>query len=119
MIEVRISLNESDWVIGSAVRVALPEAKPVQVVAVPRDALILRQNSTYLFKVNGDDTVEQVTVTTGIGSGALIEVNGDVHDGDLVVVRGGETLRPGQAVMIAKDETSETATETVKLAKRG
>ena len=119
MIEVRIALNESDWVIGSAVRVALPKAKPVQVVAVPRDALILRQNSTYLFKVNGDDTVEQVTVTTGIGSGALIEVNGDVHDGDLVVVRGGETLRPGQAVMIAKDETGETATETVKLAKRG
>ena len=119
MIEVRISLNESDWVIGSAVRVALPEAKPVRVVAVPRDALILRQNSTYLFKVNGDDTVEQVTVTTGIGSGALIEVHGDVKDGDLVVVRGGETLRAGQAVMIADEATDETARDTVKLAKRG
>ncbi|MGI9264809.1 MAG: efflux RND transporter periplasmic adaptor subunit [Gammaproteobacteria bacterium] len=119
MIEVRIRLNEENWVIGSAVRVALPEAHPVQVVAVPRDALILRQNSTYLFKVNVDDTVEQVTVTTGIGSGSLIEVSGDVHDGDRVVVRGGETLRAGQSVMIASDKDEKTVTETLQLAKRG
>ena len=119
MIEVRIALNEANWVIGSAVRVALPEANPVQVVAVPRDALILRQNSTYLFKVNGDDTVEQVTVTTGIGSGSLIEVSGDIRDGDRVVIRGGETLRAGQSVLIAIDKNDKTVKETLQLAKRG
>ena len=119
MIEVRIALNEKSWVIGSAVRVALPEAHPVQVVAVPRDALILRQNSTYLFKVNGDDTVEQVAVTTGIGSGSLIEVSGDIRDGDRVVIRGGETLRAGQSVLIANDKRDKTVKETFQLAKRG
>ena len=119
MIEVRIALNEENWVIGSAVRVALPEAHPVQVVAVPRDALILRQNSTYLFKVNGDDTVEQVAVTTGIGSGSLIEVSGDIRDGDRVVIRGGETLRAGQSVLIANDKRDKTVKETFQLAKRG
>lgn len=117
MIEVRIALNEPGWVIGSAVRVAVPEAEPVNVVAVPRDALILRQDATFLFKVNGDDTVEQVSVITGIGNGSLIEVRGDVADGDLVVVRGGETLRPGQAVMIAEESIEEADSDTVKLAR--
>ncbi len=117
MIEVRVSLDAPDWVIGSAVRVAVPETEPVKVVAVPRDALILRQNATFLFKVNEDETVEQVTVTTGIGNGALIEVRGDVADGDRVVVRGGETLRPGQSVMIADETIEEAEKDSVKLAR--
>ena len=100
LIEVRVEMNEQVWVIGSAVQVGLPESKPVRVVAVPRDALILRQNSTFLYKVNDQGVVEQIDVQTGVGNGAYIEVRGQVEDGDQVVVRGGERLRPGQAVTI-------------------
>lgn len=103
MVEVRVALDGPGWIIGSAVRVELPQSEPTVVVAVPRDALILRQNSTYLYKVNADNTVEQVPVRTGIGNGSRIEVKGDIEDGDRVVIRGGERLRPGQAVVIAKD----------------
>ncbi|NNF66301.1 MAG: efflux RND transporter periplasmic adaptor subunit [Gammaproteobacteria bacterium] len=100
MVEVRVALQGTDWIIGSAVRVEFPQSEPTVVVAVPRDALILRENSTYLYKVNDDNTVEQVPVRTGIGSGTLIEVQGDIVDGDRVVIRGGERLRSGQSVVI-------------------
>lgn len=103
LIEVRVSLDGGDSVIGSAVRVELPRSSPTEVVAVHRDALVLRQDATYLFRVNDDNTVEQIPVTTGIGQGSFIEVRGDINDGDKVVVRGGERLRPGQAVTIAQE----------------
>lgn len=103
MVEVRIALEQPGWIIGSAVRVELPQSEPTLVVAVPRDALILRQNATYLYKVNDDNTVEQVPVRTGIGNDSRIEVQGDVVDGDRIVIRGGERLRPGQTVVIVQD----------------
>jgi predicted N-formylglutamate amidohydrolase len=120
MIEVRVELDEPGWVIGAAVRVALPESEPVPVVAVPRDALILRQNATYVYRVKDDSTVEQVAVSTGIGNGRMIEVRGDLAAGDHVVIRGGERLRPGQAVAVAERARREEARDDdVKLARRG
>jgi RND family efflux transporter MFP subunit len=117
MIEIRIALDGSDWVIGSAVRVALPEEEPVEVVAVPRDALVLRQNAIYVFRLKDDDTVDQVPVTTGIGNGSYIEVRGDIRGGDPVVVRGAERLRSGQQVMVARDEAA--SAEELQIAKKG
>ena len=116
MIEVRISLDGSDWVIGSPVRVALPEEEPVEVVAVPRDALVLRQNAIFVFRLNDDDTVDQVVVTTGVGNGSFIEVRGDIRGGEPVVVRGAERLQSGQRVMVARDEAA--SAEELKVAQQ-
>jgi uncharacterized transporter YbjL len=85
------------------VRVALPQSEPARVVAVPRDALILRENSTYVYRLKDDNTVEQIAVRTGMGSGEMIEVLGGVAQSDRVVVRGGERLRPGQSVIVPQD----------------
>ncbi len=103
LMEVRISLAAGAWPIGAPVRVALPNSEPVNVVAVPRDALILRQDDTYLFKLTESGTVERVSVQTGTGNGKYIEVRGDVSNGDKVVIRGGERLQPGQTVTVASD----------------
>lgn len=103
MIEVRVSLEDFSWVIGAAVRVELPASAPTSAVTVPRDALILRQDSTYLFKVADDNTVQQISVQTGIGSGEYIEVRGEIADGDRVVTRGGERLSAGQQVTVVTD----------------
>lgn len=102
MMEVRISLPDQSLVIGSAIKVSLPSAAPRSAVVVPRDALILRANGTYVFKVNGEKTAERIEVRTGAASGDLIEVIGPVKAGDKVVVRGGERLREGQAVAMAE-----------------
>jgi RND family efflux transporter MFP subunit len=99
-LEVRIEVPDAAWMIGSAVRVALPTSSVRQVVAVPRDALVLRRESTFIFKIDPEGAAQRVEVETGVGRGELIEVRGDVTAGDRVVVRGGERLRSGQPVHI-------------------
>ncbi len=107
--EVRVELpalaGAPPWVVGTAVRVALPESGTRRAVSVPRDALILRQGGAYVLRLAADGTVERVDVETGIGDGSRIEVRGvgaagAVAAGDRVVVRGGERLRPGQTVTV-------------------
>ena len=99
--EIRVSLPAGLWVIGSPVQVAIPSDAPHEVTAVPRDALILRADNTYVFKIDADNKARRVVVRTGAAAGDMIEVIGDVADGDRVVVRGGERLRPDQAVDVA------------------
>jgi RND family efflux transporter MFP subunit len=98
--EVRIALKTPRWPIGSALQVGLPSAEPRDVVAVPRDALVLRASETFVVRVAADDTAQRVVVRTGGAQGELVEVIGDVHAGDRLVVRGGERLTPGQRVKI-------------------
>lgn len=99
MMEIRLELDPDIWVIGTAVRVSLPSAASRQVIAVPRDALILRANTTYVYRINAENKAERVVVSIGIASGTLIEISGPVSVGDKVVVRGGERLREGQSVV--------------------
>ncbi len=100
MFELRVAVDGRDWLVGGAVKVALPSSAPRDVVAVPRDALVLRSDAIYVFRVLDGDTVERVAVETGVGNGDLIEVSSEVNPGDRIVVRGGERLRPGQAVAV-------------------
>ncbi len=67
---------------------------------VPRDALIRRREGTDVFRVNGDDTAERISVTTGDSRGDLVAVEGDLAEGDRVVVRGAESLRDGATVVV-------------------
>ncbi len=101
MFEVRIEASNPAWVIGSPVRIALPSSDLREMVAVPRDALVLRGSEMFVLRVTSENTVEKINVNTGIGLGSLVEVIGDIRDGDRVVTRGAERLQPGQAVVIA------------------
>ena len=100
LMELRLDVSGREWRAGAAVRLALPSAAPRQVLAVPRDALVLRREGAAVFRVNGDETAERVAVNTGAASGELIEVSGELRAGDRVVIRGGERMRPGQKVRI-------------------
>lgn len=102
MFEVRIAADDPAWVVGSPVRVALPNSDPRQMVAVPRDALVLRGSEMFVLRVTHDNVVEKVRVDTGIGLGSMVEVIGDVSGGDKVVTRGAERLKPGQEVVVSK-----------------
>ncbi len=101
MFEVRIAADNPAWVVGSPVRVALPNSDPRELVAIPRDALVLRGSEVFVLRVTPDNTVEKVNVDTGIGLGNLVEVIGDVAGGDRLVTRGAERLQPGQSVVIS------------------
>lgn len=100
LFEMRVDLSESPWPIGTSVRVAVPMADAREVVAVPRDALVLRRNGASVFIVDAENNAQQVPVEPGIGDGTLIEVTGELEPGQTVIVRGNERLQPGQAVTI-------------------
>lgn len=98
-IEVRVALKAGDALVGDAAKVMVPSAAPRDVLAVPRDALVLREDSTYLFKVDGKNIAARVAVETGTEDGAMVEVHGPVRPGDRVIVRGAERLEAGQKVL--------------------
>jgi len=86
--------------VGLPVRVTVPTADVRDVLAVPRDALVLRGDGIAVFIVDPDNTARRIRVTTGIGEGEWIEVRGPIQEGDRVVVRGNERLRTGQRVQV-------------------
>jgi RND family efflux transporter MFP subunit len=85
---------------GDTVQVELPLGQPQRRLAVPRDALIIRADALYVFRVSSDQRAERVDVTAGLADGDWIGVEGKVAAGDEVVVRGGELLRGNEKVQV-------------------
>lgn len=104
-IRVHVPAN-SGYVVGTALQIGVPSSAPSEVVAVPRDALVLRSEGTYVFRIKEDNTAERLLVRTGAASGARVAVVGGIESGDRVVIRGGERLRPGQPVQFEGVESS-------------
>ncbi len=96
--ELRISVSDPALSAGSLLRVAVPTARAREAVMVPRDALVLRREGTYVYRITQDNLAEKVPVQTGVAEDQDIEVLGGIRAGDPVVVRGGEYLRPGTPV---------------------
>ena len=101
--ELRLDIESNRFPVGQTLRVSIPTSNAREALVVPRDALVLRPEGITLFIVGEDKKAQQLTVTTGIDAGDRIEVMGELKDGDTVIVRGNERLRPGQSVSIMED----------------
>ena len=101
--EIRLDFKETGWMAGHAVRIKVPTAQSQNALVVPRDALVIRENTLKVFRIQEDNTAEVVFVETGIGDEDLIEVIGEVNEGDKIVIRGNERLLPQQQVNIQQD----------------
>jgi len=99
-VEVRLSLAAAAAFVGDAARVLVPSAEPRMVLAVPRDALVLREDNTYLFKLNRENKAERIAIETGAEDGGFVEVRGTLKEGERVIIRGAEHLEPGQKVRL-------------------
>lgn len=97
-IELRIVVPPGSALVGDAAKVYIPSAAPRDVLAVPRDALVLREDNTYVFKVDRRNTAQRIAVETGTEDGALVEVKGPIAPGERVIVRGAERLSAGEKV---------------------
>ncbi len=100
MFEVRLDVDPERWTVGESVRLSMPTAIAKEVLAVPRDALVLRREGASVFRVNDDMTAEQINVITGLGDGSHIEVMGELEAGDRVITRGAERLSSGDTVAL-------------------
>lgn len=98
--ELRVALTPTQALVGSAVEVALPETAGGDALTIPRDAIVRRQNETYVMRITPQSTAERVPVTPGDAAGNRIQVHGALVPGDRLVVRGAERLSPGQAIRV-------------------
>ena len=101
------------WTVGQLVSVGIPIRSGEQSLVIPRDALVLRQDGSYVFRISGENKAERIKVDIGDSSGDLIAVNGPLAEGDRVAVRGAENLREGAAVkiLLSQSEAEVAATE--------
>lgn len=98
--ELRLDIESNRFPVGQTLRVSIPTSNQREALLVPRDALVLRPESISVFVIDHEQKARQVMVTTGIGTGDQIEVHGNLTDGDTVIIRGNERLKPGQVVSI-------------------
>ena len=101
--ELRMSLEHGDWRVGESITAQIPQSQGDSVLSVPRDAIILRADGSSVIKVNEDNSIQRIQVTTGVGNGnriAITTINGELQIGDKVITRGGERLQDGQEIMI-------------------
>lgn len=96
--ELRVDLADAPWLVGSPVRVSVPNAAPRFSITAPRDAVVLRSNAVFVMVVDADNIAHRVDVRLGSGGDTWIEIDGDVAAGDRVIVRGAERLSDGQTV---------------------
>lgn len=114
--EARIDLPleaSGTWTVGQLVSVGIPIRSGDVTLAIPRDALILRQDGSYVFRINDENKAERISVEIGDSAGDLIAVSGSLQEGDRVAVRGAENLREGSEVkiMVSRSAGEAIATE--------
>ena len=114
--EARIDLQSNatgDWTVGQLVSVAIPIRAGRLALAVPRDALVLRQNGSFVFRINEENKAEKIAVEPGDSVGDLVAVTGELTEGDRVAIRGAENLSEGADVKIlVSDSGSVSDTES-------
>ena len=104
--ELRMVLADSQFNVGSALEVGLPEREATEALVVPRDAIAVRQTGDYLMRIRRDNTAERVAITSIATDGDLVTIDGPVNPGDVVVIRGVERLQHGQRVTILTRDAS-------------
>ena len=107
LVRVELEAGDAPVVPGMSARVDFRLPGTRQAVAVPRDALLrFADGSSIVWVIDDDDTVRRQPVTLGSVRGQHVVVTEGLGPNDRVVVRGNETLRPGQAVAPSRHRSS-------------
>ncbi len=80
------------------VNVMLEGVQPVEVLAVPRAAVLSDQQGDYVFTVGADNKAEQRRIQLGQSTPTIAAVINGLTLGDKVIVEGLQRVRPGQPV---------------------
>jgi membrane fusion protein (multidrug efflux system) len=83
---------------GEFVTVLLEGVQPVQVLAIPRSAVLSDQQGDYVFLVGADNKAEQRRIQLGQSTSTIAGVISGLALGDKVIVEGLQRVRPGQPV---------------------
>jgi membrane fusion protein, multidrug efflux system len=83
---------------GEFVTVMVEGVQPIEVLAIPRAAVLSDQQGDYVFVVGADNKAEQRRIQLGQSTPTMASVLGGLSLGDKVIVEGLQRVRPGQPV---------------------
>lgn len=95
---------------GMLARATLPVGIKKPGLYVPKDAVVLNGILATVVVVDekgGQQFARPVPVQLGESINELIEVRGEIEEGQIVVTEGNERLRPGQPVLVSKQDDDE------------
>jgi len=79
-----------------------------QAIVIPEGAVITEGRDTFVWVANDDGTsAERRIVSTGSRQPGVVEITRGLEEGELIITRGGSTLRPGNSIEIIATETGE------------
>jgi RND family efflux transporter MFP subunit len=106
---VRFALDETEGgtllASGQSITLEIPVGAARQVVTVDKDAVLRRPSGDMVF-VAAEGEAQPRPVTLGAATGERFVVEAGLEPGELVVVRGNERLRPGQAIAYEAPRTA-------------
>ena len=100
-VEVQVSVGDASATLrsGTLAQVRMITAEKTGVIAVPSSALLLQDQATRVYTVS-DGKARIRDVTVGIVNRTTSEITGGLKPGDVVIVRGHNTLHEGQPVKV-------------------
>ncbi len=99
---------------GMFCKVYWPTRRTEPTLFIPQTAVESTPLDTFVCRLGKDNKVERVSVTKGQIMGSMIEVFGNIHEGDLVLETSTEEIEPGtevQPIMVEKDIEEEKRKE--------
>jgi membrane fusion protein (multidrug efflux system) len=98
-IELDVANKDDRLAPGTFCQVRWPVRRTGPSLLVPSGSVANTTGRTFVVRVRNGRT-EWVDVKTGLASGSLIEVFGDLRSGDEIAVRGTDEMRPGTEVRV-------------------
>jgi len=80
------------------VSVLLEGVKPVEVLAIPREAVLTDQQSDFVYIVDDKNTAQRQNIKLGQSTPSVASVTQGLKEGQLVIAEGLQRVRPGAAV---------------------
>jgi membrane fusion protein, multidrug efflux system len=91
-------LSQRELTDNEFVTVMLEGVEPVEVVAIPRSAVLSDQQGEYVYILGTDDKAEQRRIKLGQSTSTIASVTSGLSLGEKVIVEGLQRVRPGETV---------------------
>ena len=98
-VELDVMNKDGRLASGTFCQVRWPVRRPGPSLFVPSGSVASTTDRTFVVRVQGG-RAEWIDVRTGLASGPLVEVFGDLRPGDEVATRGTDEIRPGTEVRV-------------------
>jgi RND family efflux transporter MFP subunit len=102
--EVKIRVpNNQNIKSGMFASVTIPTDIRENVIAVPAQAVLQKDDSRVVYTVDGDQAVENI-VETGLDIGDRVEITTGLSEGDQVIVKGQDYVSEGTTIKVVRGE---------------